>query len=228
MIKKLTLTVCFVFIASQLAAQDGYKSMFNGKDLSGWKGNPDLWSVEDGAITGTTSADKPIKFNTFLVWQDGEPSNFELICKFKITSKGNSGIQYRSRVIDADKFIIGGYQADIDGSGRFAGICYEEKGDGILCGRGESSAVHSKKEMKKTKIGDAKKLGEQIKSEDWNDYKIVAKGNHLQHYINGTLMSEVFDHRPDNKSSSSGVIALQIHVGPPMKIQYKDMKIKNL
>ena len=104
---------------SPAIAADTARPLFNGKDLSGWKGNPDFWSVRDGAITGQSTAAKVVDANTFLIWQDGQPANFELRLKFRLTAQnakgwGNSGVQYRSRVLDADKFVVGGYQADID------------------------------------------------------------------------------------------------------------------
>lgn len=229
MLKTIIATLsCLSLMTVVAVGQDGYKSMFNGKDLDGWKGRADLWSVEDGAITGTTTAADPIKANTFLIWEDGTPGDFELICQFRISSEGNSGIQYRSRVIDEEKFIVGGYQADIDASLKYAGICYEEKGDGILCQRGEKSTVNSKKDMKKERYADGVELGKKIKAGEWNDYRIVADGNVLQHFINDTLMSQVTDMRPDDKASSEGVIALQVHRGPAMKIQFKEMKLKML
>ncbi len=200
--------------------------MFDGKSLEGWKGRSDLWSVEDGAITGRTSAEKPIKSNTFLVWQGGEPGNFELRAQFKIDG-GNSGIQYRSKLIDANEFIVGGYQADIDAALQYAGILYEEKGRGILALRGQKTTIAADGAKNTETFGDAKELGKVIRAGEWNDYRVVANGNTLQHYINDTLVSEVIDNQPE-KSSAKGIIALQIHVGPPMKIQYKNMRIKDL
>src|SRR5437868_4621608 len=126
--------------AAAAGADDGFVSLFNGKDLAGWKGNSDYWSVEDGAITGTTTADKPLKYNTFLIWEGGQPADFELRAKFKI-SGGNSGIQYRSKVLDENKFVVGGYQADIDAGNKFTGINYEEKMRGILVQRGERATI---------------------------------------------------------------------------------------
>ena len=101
-------------IPGRLSADEGVKELFNGKDLTGWKGNPDLWSVQDGCITGTVG-NVPLKFNTFLVWQEGEVANFELELDYKMVGN-NSGVQYRSKLMDAEKFIVGGYQADIDTS----------------------------------------------------------------------------------------------------------------
>ncbi|MFN3189640.1 MAG: DUF1080 domain-containing protein [Aureliella sp.] len=257
--------VCVMLVAIGIAEvghaqEDGFKSIFNGKDLSGWKGNPKLWSVEDGAITGTTTAEDPLKFNTFLVWQDGLVSNFELELDYRIGDEGNSGIQYRSTVFDEERFIVGGYQADIDASMKFAGINYEEKGRGILAQRGMQTTFSKDGKKTSKKVGDAEELGAKIKKGEWNRYRIVADGPRVSHYINGELMSEVIDHQVGTaeqrlkkyakvsgtkvsaakrkeieagaakvgESSQEGVLALQIHVGPVMKIQFKNIKIKTL
>jgi hypothetical protein len=209
---------------SSFASADDGKELFNGKDLTGWKGNPEVWSVKDGAITGTTTNEKPLTYNTFLVWQDGKPANFELRAKYKMVGN-NSGIQYRSQVIDEEKFIVGGYQADIDASLQFSGINYEERGRGILAERGQSVTINADKSKTVVQFADAKELGKLIKNEDWNDYLVIARGNHLQHFINGVLMSEVIDEESD-KAAKDGVIALQAHVGPAMVIQFKDLVLK--
>ncbi len=207
-------------------AQSSFKEIFNGKDLSGWKGNSKLWSVEDGAITGTTTADNPLKFNTFLIWE-GEVADFVLELDYRIGEKGNSGIQYRSSVKDADKFIVGGYQADIDATMKFAGINYEEKGRGILAQRGQRVTIDGKGKKKPEKFADATELGSKIKKVDWNRYKVIALGNKVSHYINDELMSEVIDSQKD-KAAMKGILAFQIHTGPPMKIQFKNVKLKEL
>lgn len=223
-------TLLTLIIAATLCnvgqAQSSFTEIFNGKDLSGWKGNPKLWSVEDGAITGTTTADAPLKFNTFLIWE-GEVADFVLELDYRIGEQGNSGIQYRSTVKDADKFIVGGYQADIDATMKFAGINYEEKGRGILAQRGQRVTIDGKGKKKSEMFGDATKLGSKIKKADWNRYKVIARGNKVSHYINNELMSEVIDSQKE-KAAKKGILAFQIHVGPPMKIQFKNVKLKKL
>lgn len=214
-------------IANPLCAQQTAKEIFNGKDLTGWKGNTELWSVEDGCITGKTTAEKPLKFNTFLIWDAGKVSNFELEFDYKIGKEGNSGIQYRSKVINAEDFIVGGYQADIDASLQYAGINYEERGRGILAQRGQRVTIDKAGAKKEESIGDGKELGKAIKSEDWNHYKLVANGNKLSHMINGKLMSEVIDDQ-EGKAAAEGVLAFQIHQGPPMVIQFKNIKLTEL
>jgi hypothetical protein len=203
---------------------DGFVSLFNGKDLSGWKGDSH-WSVQDGAITGTTTSETLLSYNTFLIWEGDNPADFELRATYRIVG-GNSGVQYRSKVIDESKSIVGGYQADIDSSPRYSGINYEERGRGILAERGQRVTIAADGSKQVEQIGDQDELQKTIKNEDWNDYVIIARGNHLQHYINGVLMSEVIDNQTD-KAAASGVIALQVHQGPPMTIQFKNLRLKS-
>src|SRR6185295_13713504 len=127
-------------------AEDGFKSIFNGKDLVGWDGSPKLWSVKDGTIVGQTTPENPIKGNTFLIWTNGTTADFELRCSFKITSQNekgfaNSGIQYRSKVLDPAGWVVGGYQADFEAGKMYSGILYEEKGRGILAQRGQKTVI---------------------------------------------------------------------------------------
>jgi hypothetical protein len=208
------------------AQEAGFTSLFNGKDLSGWRGDMTRWSVQDGAITGKTTPDNLLKYNTFLIWEGGQPADFELRFKYRIVG-GNSGVQYRSRVIDEDKFVVSGYQGDIDSSPRYSGMLYEEKARAIMAERGQKVEVAADGKKQVTPLGDKDELQKKIRNEDWNDYTIIAKGNHIQHFINGELMSEVIDNQAD-KAAKSGVIALQVHQGPPMTVQYKDMRIKEL
>jgi hypothetical protein len=197
------------------------KSIFDGKSLNGWSGIPELWRVEEGAITGVTTEAAPLKNNTFLVYEK-PVKDFELTCEFKITG-GNSGIQYRSKLIDKEKFIVGGYQADIDSSGRYMGINYEERGRGILVERGDIITIDDAGKKAKTgSAGDADALKSRFSPEEWNKYRIVAKGNLCQHYINGFLMSELNDNET-SKRASEGILALQLHVGKPMKVQFKNI-----
>lgn len=222
---------CLLLSPRGVSAEDGFKEIFNGKDLSGWKGNPELWSVEDGAITGKTSDEKPLKFNTFLIWGEGEVADFVLELDYKLVAGdetnpgGNSGIQYRSKVVDAEDFIVGGYQADIDLSLTYSGINYEERGRGILAQRGQRVTIDSSGEKQVEQFGDAEKLGKVIKGNEWNQYRVVAKGATLSHFINGELMSEVIDREKD-KAASKGVLAFQIHQGPPMVIQFKNVRLQ--
>lgn len=209
------------------------KALFNGKDLSGWNGNPELWSVKDGAIVGTT-VDHPIKGNTFLIWTNGTVADFELRLRYKITPNndkgfGNSGIQYRSKVLDEKNWVVGGYQADFEAGDTYSGILYEERMTrGIMAARGEK--VVWDKDCKKQvtgSVGKSEEIQASIKKDDWNDYLIIARGNHLQHFINGKATVDVTDDCAE-KAVKSGVLALQIHQGPPMTVMFKDVRIKEL
>jgi len=206
--------------------------IFNGKDLTGWEGNKELWSVQDGTITGRTTAEKPLKHNTFLVWSAGTVNDFELTFKYRI-EKGNSGVQYRSKVLPPGEMgpIVSGYQADFEAGKTFSGILYEERGRGILAKRGEKTVIKADEaDPKKHKVEVTGSVGESdaiqaaIKDEDWNEYKVIAKGNHLQHFINGKQTVDVTDEH--DKASKEGSLALQIHVGPPMVVQFKDFVLK--
>lgn len=222
-------TTLFIFLLTcsvSSFAQEG-KEIFNGKDLTGWKGNTDLWSVEDGCITGRTTAENPLKFNTFLIWDAGKVSNFEIEFDYKIGEAGNSGLQYRSKVINDKDFIVGGYQADIDASMQYAGINYEERGRGILAQRGQRVTIDKEGKKTEEKFGEAGELGKKIKAGEWNHYKLTANGPKLSHVINDQLMSEVIDHH-EGKAAQEGILAFQIHQGPPMVIQFKNIRLKEL
>src|SRR3954471_3046971 len=216
------------------AAEAGFKDLFNGKDLSNWAGLTNHWSVEDGAITGTTSKENPAKGNNFLILQkDGTNaiySDFEIRFSYKFSSDwGNSGLQYRSK--ERGNFVVGGYQGDFEAGTTYSGILYEELGRGILAERGQKVVLHDdngklNKEVT-GKVGDSKEIQSHIKTGDWNDYVIIARGNHLQHFINGMQTVDVTDEQ-ESKAAKEGIMALQIHAGPPMKVQFKNIRIKEL
>ena len=203
----------------------GFVPLFDGKSLSGWEGKPEFWRVEDGAIVGETTAEKPTKGNTFLIWRAGEVDDFELELTYRITG-GNSGIQYRSK--DFGDFVVGGYQADFDAGPTYSGIMYEERGRGILCQRGQQVTIAADGAKKPGEaIGDTAKLQQAIKPGEWNAYRIVAKGPRLQHFINGQLMSETVDEQ-EGKLAVQGVLALQLHAGAPMWVEFKDIAVREL
>ncbi len=220
-----TSLLALLALASTALAED--KNLFNGKDLTGWKGL-DFWSVEDGCITGRTTKEKPTKGNTFLVYKD-EVADFELTFKYKIVA-GNSGVQYRSKLTDEKAFVVAGYQADFEAGKTHSGILYEEKGRGILAQRGQKTVIKEGAAPNKPKIEVAGEVGKsaeiqaKIKSEDWNDYRIVAQGGRLQHFINGVQTVDVTDETAIG--AKKGILALQLHAGPPMVVQFKDLVLK--
>jgi hypothetical protein len=230
------LTLGAVLLAQPMwvvASEPGFRSLFNGTDLTGWEGNPKLWSVKDGAITGQTTKENPAKGNTFLIWKNGTVADFELRCSFKLVpgdAQGfaNSGIQYRSKVVEPANWVVGGYQADMEAGKTYTGILYEERFRGIMAARGEK-VVWDKDDKKQVvgSVGDAAAIEASIKKGDWNDYVIIAKGNHLQQFVNGKQTIDVTD-ECEAKRAMSGVLALQLHAGSPMMVQFKDIRIKDL
>jgi len=233
--KKIIVALALLGAVSFVRAADepGFKSIFNGKDLTGWDGAPDLWSVKDGALTGQTTKEHPAKENTFLIWTNGTVANFELRCSFKLVPGdgagfANSGVQYRSKVVKPSYWVVAGYQADMEAGPTYTGILYEEKGRGILANRGEKVVIDA--QGKKNVVGEVGKAAEieaALKKGDWNDYVIIAKGNHLVQIINGHTTIDVTDEQ-ESKAAKSGIVALQIHQGAPMMAQFKNIRIKNL
>ncbi|MFM9068901.1 MAG: PVC-type heme-binding CxxCH protein [Planctomycetota bacterium] len=207
------------------ADEPGFTPIFDGKTLNGWDGNPDFWRVEDGTITGQTTAEKPTKGNTFLIYRKGDVGEFELKLEYKIVG-GNSGIQYRSFEVPNEKWVVGGYQADIDSGPTYSGINYGERFRGILAGRGQKTVIgddHKPKEV--GKVGYSNELQKMIKQEVWNEYHIIAKDFNFIHKINGRVTSEVTD-EDTKERRATGIIALQLHAGPPMKVQFRKLRIK--
>jgi hypothetical protein len=214
-------------------AEPGFQSIFNGTDLTGWDGNRQFWTVKDGAIIGQTTAERPTKANTFLVWTNGTTADFELRASYKITANNdrnfaNSGFQYRSKILDSTNWIVGGYQADFEAGNTYSGILYEERMTrAIMAARGEK--VVWNKDCKKQvtgSVGQSDEIQAAIKKNDWNEYVIIAKGNHLQHFINGKATVDVTD-ECEAKAAKSGVLALQLHAGQPMTVEFKNIRIKS-
>lgn len=239
----LILISCFCFISALAQKKKDFKPIFDGKTLTGWEGDPVYWRVEDGAIVGEITADKLLKTNTFIIWKGGEPKNFELKLEYKITTDGNSGVNYRSEQLSDVPHALKGYQADIDGKNRYTGQNYEERKRTTLAYRGQKTIISGTKdpkaavrdfvknnawtnvEIKKSMSKDS--LQTFIKTDDWNEVHLIIKGNRLQHYVNGVLMSDVTDNDKVNRKMS-GLIGVQVHVGPPMKVQYRNILLKEL
>ncbi len=228
--RSLFATALLTGLAWQLNAADneGFTSIFNGKNLDGWDGNPKFWSVRDGAITGQTTKENPTKGNTFIIWRDGVLDDFELRLQYKIIN-GNSGIQYRSK--DLGNWVVGGYQGDFEARDTYSGILYEEKGRGILAQRGQMTSIlrNGKKHQVEVigSLGASEDIQSHIKKEDWNDYKIIAVENRFVHIINGRVTAIVVDNDAE-KRVDSGILALQLHAGDPMTVQFRDIKIRKL
>lgn len=204
-----------------LVARGGEQSLFNGKDLDGWDGKPGWWRVEDGALTCESTSDNPCKKCNYLIWKGGEPADFELTADFRMSEKANSGIQIRSeRRPDWDTF---GYQADMSGNGALVGFVYHHK-RGLIVARGEKTVLAADGKKTAVKIGDAAELLKVFKKGDWNTYRIICQNRQVTLYVNGVLMAQVTDETPG--ADKGGIIALQMHPGPPMKIQFKNIVLK--
>lgn len=226
-LRKILILSVFPLFLSGMAqeVEEGFVSLFNGKDLEGWEGHPDYWSVQDEAITGKTTDENPIPHNSFLIWRGGEVADFELRFQYRIVN-GNSGMQYRSK--ESPDWIVGGYQADFESGTTYSGILYEERGRGILAKRGEKTVIgeDGKPEVVGS-VGDSDTIQAAIKSEDWNDYVIRAEGYRFIHKINGHTTIDVTD-KDTSHRVSKGVLALQVHRGPAMTIQVRNIRIKHL
>ena len=230
--------------AESKSSDNGFVKIFDGKTLSGWVGDSTYWRVENGSLVGEITPATLLKRNTFIIWQGGKPADFELTLEFKISKDGNSGINYRSEPLADITHALKGYQADIDGANRYTGQNYEERGRTTLAYRGEIVTVNqlpntsselkdhikSNAWLQRTvtgQLGDRDSLKTHIKSEDWNKVRLVAKGNRLQHYVNNVLMSDVTDNDKVN-GKSSGMLGVQVHVGPPMKVEFRNIMLKQM
>lgn len=220
-------------------------SIFNGKDLEGWQGDATYWRVENGILTGEVTPETILKRNSFIIYKKEQPENFELKLEYKITNSGNSGVNYRSALIETMPFALRGYQCDIDGKNKYTGQNYEEKKRTTLAYMGETVTIpqmpdsipkqNIRKNVKRncwqTRDVSTTKLKSDlvstIKPNDWNTIHLIVKDNKMQHYVNGVLFSEVTDLDEVNRSTK-GYIGVQVHVGPPMKIEYKTIELKPL
>jgi hypothetical protein len=234
----LALGLAALFSFPAFAAEPGFTSLFNGKDLNGWSGLEGFWSVQDGTITGQTTAEKTPKANTFLVWQGGEVRNFELRLSYRLHAdnpdgRANSGIQFRSKLLDPVAFIVSGYQADLDFARPQVGMLYEERGRGILMKPGETVRIvtgadgNHRVEPAGPAADPAATVAAAYRKGEWNELRIVAEGNRIRHWFNGTLTADVTD-LDEPRAAKSGVLAFQIHTGLPMRIQFKDIRLKHL
>ena len=223
--------------------ENGFVQIFNERNLEGWEGDPTYWKVENGNLVGEVTPATLLDQNSFIIWQGDMPSDFELKVEYRVSKNGNSGINYRSKKVKKEPYALRGYQADLDGAQLYTGMNYEERRRTTIASRGEKvvlppidNANSLKAHIENNRwipsvvtesLGDAEKLKAHIKNEDWNKYHLVVKGNHLQHYVNGVLMSDVIDNDTINRRFD-GLLGVQVHVGPPMKIEYRNFRLKRL
>ena len=204
----------------------GFRQIFDGKTLSGWEGDPKYWRVENGCLVGEITPETLLKENTFIIWRGGTTRNFELKVEFRVSSRGNSGINYRSEAVENKPFVLRGYQADLDGAKKYTGQNYEEKGRTFLALRGDMSRVDPDGVSRIIgTVGNKEELTSVIKDDDWNEYHLIALGNVMTHLVNGRVMSIVYDEDPDGRRSD-GLLGVQVHTGPPMKIEYRNFRLK--
>ncbi len=212
--------------------EPGFRPIFDGKSLDGWEGDPKYWRVENECLVGEITPETLLKSNTFIIWRGGKPKDFELKVDYRITEGGNSGVNYRSvvvpdRVTPSNRFAMRGYQFDIDGRNRYTGQNYEEKGRLFLALRGQMTHVlGTQLPIVSASTGDIEQLAGFI-TRDWNPVHIIARGNIVIHILNGHLMSQVIDDDPEGRMLE-GEIGVQVHVGPPMKVEYRGFRLKTL
>ena len=214
----------------------GMTSLFNGKDLTGWDGDPKLWSVKDGVIHGETTAENPAKGNTFIICKDVKTADFELRLSFRCNATNNSGIQYRSKHITDGKvgnaWVVRGYQHELRNELKFpntSSFIYDEGGKrGRICLVGEEATWEKEgKKVIKSNLIDQAGFEKLFKLDDWNDVIIIARGNHIQHYLNDRLILNFKDNHPE-LALKEGILALQLHAGKPMFAEFKNIRIREL
>ncbi len=214
--------------------ETGFKPIFDGRSLSGWEGDPKYWRVENGNLVGEITPETIVKQNTFIIWRGGSPADFELKLEYRISARGNSGINYRSTEVEGVAWALRGYQADLDGHERnkaplrHTGQNYEERGRTFLARRGEMVRIDAgAKPLVVASLGETKALEAHLQSDDWNQVHIIARGAVLTHIFNGHVMSVVVDNDSANRRND-GLIGVQVHVGPPMKVEFRNIRLKQL
>ncbi len=227
-------------LAQQKSHEDCFVQIFDGKTLNGWEGDSTYWHAEDGEIVGVITPATVVKRNTFLIWRGGVTADFELKVEYRISANGNSGINYRSEEVKDIPYALRGYQSDIDGKNQYTGQNYEERGRCIIAYRGQKvtlpnvtaplQSIVKNNVWTATVVTDSLGNMDSLKkyiNEDWNECHLIVKGNRMQHFINGVLMSDVTDNDSISRKFS-GLLGVQVHVGPPMKVAYRNFRLKEL
>jgi hypothetical protein len=211
--------------------EPGFTPIFDGQSLKGWEGDPAYWRVEGGAIVGEITPATIVKTNTFIIWRGGRPRDLELKLDYRITPVGNSGVNYRSAsvpdpITPDNRFALRGYQFDLDGGRKYTGNNYEEKGRLFLALRGQvTRVVGGRPSIVVASVGDEAQLVA-MQTDDWNAVHLSVRGNTLMHFLNGRLMSMTIDDDAANRPAD-GLIGMQVHVGPPMKVEYRNIRLKS-
>ncbi len=221
-------------MAADVDADAGWRVLFNGTDLTGWDGDPEMWSVRDGVIHGETTKERKANGNTFLIAKDLVLDDFELELSFRCTASNNSGIQYRSKHITEgnprNPWVVRGYQHELRNEKKLpnvAGFIYDEGGKrGRVCAAGEQAEWTEAGKKVTGKLIDQEGFEKLFRLDDWNDVKIVANGNNLKHFMNGTLILDFTD--DDAHALRDGVLAFQLHAGAPMWAEFRDIRVRSL
>lgn len=229
--------------AEEPPRQTGFVSIFDGETLEGWEGDSTYWRVESGRIIGEVTPATLLDHNSWLIWRGGEVRDFELMVEYRVSARGNSGIGYRTEEIEDVPYALRGYQADLDGENRYTGMNYEERRRTTLASQGErvivppidnAGGLEAHIEANEWvpaivdgSLGDPDSLDAHVNDLDWNQYHLSVRGNRMRHYVNGVLMSDVTDNDTTNRSFE-GLLGVQVHVGPPMTVEYRNFKLKVL
>jgi hypothetical protein len=217
-----TVAICSEPGASANEPEEGFVSMFNGRDLTGWEGAPGWWQVRDGILFAESTADKPCERSHYLYWTGGEPADFDLRFRYRVTGQANSGAQFRSE--KRPQWDTWGYQADVDSAGMYTGCLYQHV-RGLVAQRGQQVRIDKAGNKTITEFADAAELLKSVKPDGWNEYRILADGPRIVLWLNGVRMCEVEDHQ-EGFALPRGIIALQMHQGPPMKVEFKNLRIR--
>lgn len=213
----------------------GMKAIFNGTDLTGWDGDPRLWSVKEGVIHGETTEANVAKGNTFLIWKNGPLKDFDLRLSFRCNATNNSGIQYRSKHITDGKvgnnWVVRGYQHELRNENKFpntSAFIYDEGGKrGRICLVGEKATWTTEGKKVNGTLINEEEFQKLFKLDDWNDVVIIGRGNHVQHFLNGRLVLDFTDEHPDLQLLE-GILAVQLHAGKPMWTEFKNIRVADL
>jgi hypothetical protein len=238
------LMVAAIFAAAQAQPKEkgegvppepaGMVRLFNGKDLTNWDGDPRLWSVRDGVLRGETTAENPAKGNTFIIWKGGTAGDFDLRLSFRCNAANNSGVQYRSKHVTGPKvnnqWVVHGYQGEIRNETELpsvAGFIYDEGGKrGRLCLVGEKASWEGGKKSVTGQTCTPEEFKKVFRLDGWNEYVIIARGDNIRQYINGLQTVDFTDKEP-GLALTDGIIALQLHAGKPMWVEFKDVRLKS-
>jgi len=215
-----------------MADHEGFESIFDGSSMKNWDGDPAFWRVANGALTGQSTTRNPVKQNTFLIWRGGAPKDFELKVEYRLSAT-NSGIQIRSVQLppgpEIGKWVMKGYQADIDADNQYTGQIYEERGRGFLAMRGQATYIPNGGPPRV--IGNLQQTPDElkalIKTGDWNQVHLMARGNTIVQILNGAVTSMLVDDDLANRQLG-GLIGFQMHMGPPMTVEFRNIWLKPL